>query len=400
MKKVISYGLNEFLCKGLNLGLVLLLPIILTQEEFGKVVYYISIEQIMFAIIIFGQQNKFIKDYQRAECYNEKNIVYNKSKKVSLILFAIVLLCILFSAVFTDMKPVDFFILITLATGCFLYALYEIDNIRMRSDENHNAYFNSKITYQLIKFFFCLVLIKLLDFESHSYVMAIFVSVAFVNIINAIKLKSGSFIGQKVSGLDMMMIWPFALQAILNIGYSFVDRLMIKKMMTDNDLALYGFAYNLASLVFFAISVIFLVYLPKFYSERDINVARKILKTSCFYSLIMVIIFFTLLFFLYDYLMFFFPAEYSGSYQLTLMLTFNYGVHIIYLYFFHMNNFNNSIGLLPYVVAISFGLSITACYILIPTIGILGAAISTISTQVTLSVLMWLISNRDFKHAD
>ncbi|HFG1591777.1 TPA: hypothetical protein ACGFW3_002143, partial [Vibrio cholerae] len=60
MKKVISYGLNEFLCKGLNLGLVLLLPIILTQEEFGKVVYYISIEQIMFAIIIFGQQNKFI----------------------------------------------------------------------------------------------------------------------------------------------------------------------------------------------------------------------------------------------------------------------------------------------------------------------------------------------------
>ncbi|EGR0209109.1 oligosaccharide flippase family protein [Vibrio vulnificus] len=400
MKKVISYGVNEFLCKGLNLGLVLLLPIILTQEEFGNVVYYISIEQIMFAIIIFGQQNKFIKDYQRARCDKEKYVIYNKSKKISLIIFVIVSVCILVSAMFFGMECLDFFILLTLAFGCFLYAIYELDNIRMRSDENHSAYFNSKMTYQVIKFFSCLVLIKIFNFESHSYVLAIILSVVSVNIINAIKLRTGNFIGQKVSVVDVMMIWPFALQAILNIAYSFIDRLMIKKMMTDNDLALYGFAYNLASLVFFAISVIFLVYLPKFYREKNIDVARVILKTSCFYSLAIVVVFFTLLFFLYDYLMFFFPAEYSGSYPLTLMLIFNYGVHIIYLYFFHINNFNNSIGLLPYIVAISLGLSIVACYILIPIIGVLGAAISTVSTQVTLSVLMWLNSNREFKHAD
>ncbi|MEZ8593275.1 polysaccharide biosynthesis C-terminal domain-containing protein [Vibrio splendidus] len=388
MKKLLTYGFNEVFCKGLNVGLILILPLLLPKDQFGVVVYFIAIEQVIVSIIAFGQHNYFLKRYQKSSNIDEKEIVFIKlrsvCKSIALLSFTVVFLL----NTTTSYLHYDLVYYLLLIFASYFIAIYEMSNIKYRADGDDFLYFRSKLTYQVIKFSSCLLVIFLFDVGFESYLIAILLSSVVTHAINiSLKLKWNRLFS-KPNKKEFIILLPFASQSILNILYSVLDRIMVKDLLNNEKLAVYGFSYNIASLAFFVISVIFLVYLPRFYKIKDLEVAKEYLKNGCLISSCLIIVFMFVVYIGYDLLGFLYDDVYTSSSVTTLILVSSYLCHILYLYYFHINNFLDNMKGLPIIVLFTLFVNATLNYFMIPEFGIEGAAVSTLISECLLGVLM------------
>ncbi|WP_170150837.1 polysaccharide biosynthesis C-terminal domain-containing protein [Umboniibacter marinipuniceus] len=381
--------MNELLARGLSLGLILILPLLLTPTEFGYVVFYVAVEQVLVSLLLFGQSNYFIKVYQSSESLGAKLTQYGIA--ISVIFFIAIIvtsvgLVTFISGIASLSKGVPFLLILC---SSVMLAVYELKNIKFRADGQHRDYFRSKLLFQSLKFAICMFLVVVLGAQSLSYPAALFIAVVVTSLRNHIAdpLSLG-FVEALPKLNSVLVLVPFAMQSLINIMYSFVDRIMVKDMLSVVDLAVYGFSYNVASLAFFSLSVIFIYYTPVFYRVKTLCVAQRILFKVCSIAACCLVILIFFLSVIYDPIIEHFPIEYRNSDVVARILIISFLFHVLYLYGFHLSNYQGFVKLMPIYVTISLLLNVLFNYVFIARYGVSGAALSTLLSEMVLAFLM------------
>ena len=391
LKLVLKYGAGEGLAKGCNILLLLLLPLLLTIENYSKVVLILALEQILCSAILFSQNTVFTRWYQKAknklkpqiEWYCNQNIIFS----ASVVLFLLLSINLVFGSFRITIQEQ---LIILMAS--FFFSLNELTFNKLRLEEKHKSYIQSKLVNNFLKLTLCLVFV-FLEYSYLSYLYAFFIANAFTLIIT---FKSKKIIfseknrktNKNFRNMIMLFSLPLGIQSIINISYTFVDRLFIEKYLGADELALYGNSFTISSLIVFFINIYSIVFVPKYYKKSIGGINDKYINLFTYYSFLTLLVYCVFVFFSYDKFISFYNSFYKTGKYLTLLLCFSYFFHIIYLRFLYISNFIGFIKYLPIYSFLSLLLNSYFNYLLIPYYGVYGAAFSTIISEAILGTFL------------
>ena len=187
---------------------------------------------------------------------------------------------------------------------------------------------------------------------------------------------------------------PYILNANLKSLISYFDRFWIAQKLSDYELANYTLLFSVAGIVNF-INFFTMTNQEKHLYQGNFDYeAAKYLKQSDvlgFLSMVVVIPFFTFLNPQNDNQLL--NASFLGLLMLVNSFMSNYSIIIVRL------NQSNQRHLLPIITGLGAGFTIIFCLALIPSLGILGAIISTfISTSLTYLVVFRQFTRRETFH--
>ncbi|NLU96887.1 hypothetical protein B6N13_02085 [Marinomonas sp. UCMA 3892] len=395
-KKIIMYGLSEGVSKGLNVLLILLLPLFLSVSDFSKVVLYIGFEQVIFSLILFGQNTSFIKWYDASEPLYSSTVL--KSTNSIFLFTSVVLLSLLFCYL---LYYEDYWLILFVFSGFFM-ARNEVQNIKFRVDGRHYEYFKAKNILYIAKFLLCLCFILIFEFGAEAYIISMFLSAVLIHFLynNDRFFKSIVDFDKKQSASIALYSLPIAIQAAINIVFSYVDRFMVSKMLPEDELAVYGFSYNIGALGFFFVSLYSVVLLPNYYKEKSLNdKAKNILKSFFSLSIASIFLYMFVIFIFYFYFSRFYPSEYKAGLVSSLIVCTSYFFHVVYLVNFYKLNIIGELRYIPFVSFFSLLISVFLSYFFIPVFGINGAAFSLFISQFALAYLAYVVFKRvEFKY--
>jgi O-antigen/teichoic acid export membrane protein len=385
---IIKYGLGEVIAKGLNISLILLLPAILPSDDFSQIVLILALEQILFSFILFGQNTTFIRWYQRST--NKHSLIIDICNNI--LLYSLMSLCLIFITLY--LCGLDSIIgeteLIFLIAACFFLSKNELNYVYLRVVENHSKYFKAKVLFQLLKFILCIAFIQF-GLTAESYIYSILV--ASIIIYFSFKQPNSNnhyniFKPNKTFKLLFIFSIPIAIQTVLNVAYTFTDRVIIDKFLSSEELAIYGNSYNLGSLVFFGINVLSLVLLPKFYkSKKESDTSESIINLFTTISIIGIFIYCVILGTYFNFFTYFYDAMYEKGKLTAVMISSSFIFHVLYLRYFYKLNLLGFIRYLPYISFVSLAINVFLNIIFIPKWGIEGAASATLISELVFSLL-------------
>jgi O-antigen/teichoic acid export membrane protein len=205
---------------------------------------------------------------------------------------------------------------------------------------------------------------------------------------------------------DLSLLWKsikFGLPAIAgNIGYLIFqmnDRYMLNWLNTDIETGKYAFGYKIANFInLIFVSTIGMSFVPSIFSrEKEENNTRYYRKMLTYYCFILAFIILGFLFFYKELLSFVAKnKDYFEGLKVVPVLALSFMVmgmnYFVGIGLFLKNKMQNFI--VPSIIAVI--LNITMNFFLIPVWGMMGAAYSTLFSQIVYTVILTVISGKQF----
>ncbi|WP_201340485.1 lipopolysaccharide biosynthesis protein [Streptococcus suis] len=175
------------------------------------------------------------------------------------------------------------------------------------------------------------------------------------------------------------------------------DRIMLGKMLTLSDVALYSFGYTLASILQIVFSSLNTVWCP-WYFEKKRGADKDLLSYVRYYLAIGLFVTFGFLTIYPELAMLLGGSEYRFSMGFIPMII--VGVFFVFLYSFPANIqfYSGNTKFLPIGTFIAGVLNISVNFVLIPTIGIYGAALATTASYLLLLVLHYFVAKKKYAY--
>lgn len=398
LKVLLSYGVGEGIAKGLNISLILILPLLVEIESYAVIALMIILEQVLLSIFLLGQNTSTLRFYSRFEKY-ENTFLKSIRQSVDKISFIFVSFTVIgLSAIYLYNPKNDYLVYILTVTSLPLLLRMELFLTYLRVKSNVSQYLAIRIVYQVIKVTLA-IFFALNAFEQFSYSASVLLSVLFMCVYIHVKSTSALMKSKPKKTLSRSLLCfglPLALQATLNLAYTVIDRYMLSFLLDKESVSVYSFSYTIATSVLFLANIFVITYLPNVYKEREdlqvsVNVLKQMIKRIL---LAMLTISLVIYFFIYPLVIQFYDTEYSNGREVVGLLQFSLIFHVGYLFCLYKITLVKKPTILPKIAFFTLFFNILLNYVLIPEYGITGAAVATIICEFLLFILMYYFSNK------
>lgn len=371
----------------LLLGLIVIVKVAnyYGPTDYGLYQYAISINLILGIVVLFVDGRVVKKQYPEK---NEGIVIYNTTvAKVILSFISLVLGLLIVIAIDKDLSFKSIFIIL-LVNNIVLNLSFGLQNYFEYKLKSKNVVLASN-SANLISTIFQLAAVSL-NFSIISIAIIILISSCIKLIILLIQFNK-SFSLKIVKKVDKSLIInivkesiPLAIAATAATVYTRIDQVMIGSMLSVDEVGIYSISVQMVSVVALAINPIQVSIFPRMLEWYNLNRNYYLLKYQALTRLMTWISIFGIflsLIFASTFFDIFFDESYSKSVSV-------FKIHVLGTFFMYnailrSSHFTLTKGTKILMISQIAAVFVNVCLnlVLIPTIGIYGAAIATIITQ-------------------
>jgi O-antigen/teichoic acid export membrane protein len=386
---------------------IMLLARILTTEQMGKYSLFLMIVNLALVVGLNWSDSSIVRHGREEYIINKK---INQSFWARIYLFIPVL--ILFTALFIifskkitsyigiDSKLIYLVILMFVLNGVlnFINYIYQSTD---RMKKSAYVLLSQKVLYLI-----CLATVLLGAFKANLTIILIMVNVSFLLavLLNIITFDFDKIRPYTFNKEYFKKIWAYSWPQLIGFPglyvINYIDIFVIKKYLTLQDVGIYNIAYSGFMNVTMLLMIFYTVFMPlivEYRTQKKHHMIKDYVRRMPLFLMIWTVMVFIGLFLSKYIIPLMFSAKYAGS-----VPSFNILLIATIFYF-------ASIYLLPLVNAFDFilysqifnlikaGVNIVADFILVPKIGIIGAAYGTMMSYAVgliLTVLLLVVKKK------
>ncbi|MGB9663342.1 MAG: oligosaccharide flippase family protein [Ignavibacteria bacterium] len=406
------YSIGNFLARGLNFILLPFYSHFISPSEFGVYSVIISALTIASAILNFGLPGIFVKNLSELNSqYEKRKFISNVISSITLISFPVLFLIILFS------PQVSYFIigsknfgleivLGTLSVYALNYSYYF--SVFYVAEENSRKYvlINSKAA--VVNFFLNIVFIVLFGTGINGIFLAqIFSSLMIIYLARDVLQNFFNFeFDFNYLKPVFVVSFPLLLSGIFTIVVELIDRILVLKFLGEDQAGIYSFGYRLALIYNLFILSFKSAWIPHYFNLKNIALEEEALHlgrvfTRLVYISAMLILSIQIsIKLLFDFNLLairIFDMKYSASQVLIIYVMIGYFFNLMMAFYsIAPYKFNKTIHfLISDLLAMIINLFLN--FILIPMIGIKGAAIATMIAFLSGAVYLFAYSEKKIR---
>lgn len=178
-----------------------------------------------------------------------------------------------------------------------------------------------------------------------------------------------------------------------------MDRIMIGKMMTATDVAMYSFGYNLGMIISLVLMNLSAAWTPWFFEQRK---SQNTLLPSYIHRYLAIAMFLTFGYLtIYPELTLVMGGDnYAESIGFIPVVIVSYFISFLYTFPVNIQFYHANTKMIPIGTLLAGGINILLNFFLIPLIGIYGAAVATVVSYIALLAFHHLISKKRYAYTD
>ncbi|MCB0323548.1 MAG: oligosaccharide flippase family protein [Bdellovibrionales bacterium] len=388
----LSYSFGEFIAKGLNLLLVLVLPFALDQGEYGRLGLLLASEAVLMVCIGGGGGSAFLRLYSRLQRFPERFFTSAFFGWARYSLPALVLAVVCCAALSLFDASIRFALPVQILFLCYIFLAAARENVYslLRVEQRIGRYTLVKIGSQVAKV--GLVGAFALLFETaDAYVWGSFISALSSFVLLADFIRSRVRIAQrgsrKLGRLVVSFGLPLMLGSIATSIMGLTDRYMLDRFVGAEEVGVYTFASTVAGANFFLLSMLSFTMIPGFFAFKSFEPeGEQYLRKMTYLGLVLTVGSSIGLFLAFQIAIVRYLPEYARGNAAFLLLQVKFCLSPLYLHGYYMLLFFNASERVPLVTFLVCALNGVLNYVLIPTYGIWGAALATLLSDVALVV--------------
>lgn len=390
IKKILTYGFAEALAKGLNWLIMLLLPIMLTVEEYSKISIIVAV-QAFLNLFILGGMDKLVLKKSRQGDSNSATLTNGIVFLCLSALVALILLSIPYIVNRSSVYGIDYLVVPILCFSMLLFSINRINISLFRVRGDSKSYLANRFLYQIC-LFSAIVIFGYYLKNYHIYPLALLIASATVFLYEKRKgvyrYVTNRVIRVRIVKIVSLFSLPFVIHSVSKNLLMYFDRYLIRGVLGEIDLGIYTFAYTISqslSFIYFALNIYFE---PEYYRGTDEKPLNKYLLFSHLISIVAIaIIIFAFPFIVSQ----FYEQRYFDSYNYLPALLASSFLNSFYIAFTAVLVKKNMNRYLPVATIAGSVINIALNIILIPIIGVKGAVYANYFSYFVLIVLMYFL---------
>ncbi|MFC1735909.1 lipopolysaccharide biosynthesis protein [Candidatus Hydrogenedentota bacterium] len=397
VQQIVSFGAGEGLSRGLNWGLMALLPFFLsTTEEYGKIGLLVSIEMLVSNISLLGLDRAVLRFYAKDE-------EPGRLLRCVLVIWAALAWIPLAAVLVLYFSGRETFFGIPLAPHLFLLSvIVVIFNLNFlcvcigRAKHHLGVFLRFRLCYGVLKFVGVLLMAKLLG-HSLSYVlgMGVAVLVMLIFIIPFLRRRVGAQADRAVVGQLLIFGWPFVFHVLSGNILSYFSRFFLEAYTSTKDVGIFTFAFTLGGALYVGYAALGTYFEPRIYSHADDK--SRCEKWLALYTNACITFASAAgasLLFVYPYLTPHLNVDYGSALPTISMVMGTILLTPLYLQGNYRLTAHKKTGYIAAASFLSACLSIALNYLLVPSHGIWGAAMAMYVSNFLLCGIILVVSIR------
>lgn len=404
IKKLIKsgfvYTIGNLLIQGLNFITLPIYTRAISQEVFGKYSLYMSWVGILGLFLGLQTSGSFtsakIKFEEEYETYVAHSLSVSNLFFISCLAFVALFRVIL--ANWLDFSESVLFLLISQSYFTYLTGLLGIYFITYQK-ATLNLILSGLTAVTTVALSLWLLFQWDNDFMARVVGGFLPSAVAAVVVLGYIYSKGKSFIQKKYLRFTLSVSIPIIFHMLGHQILNQMDRIMIGKLMTAKDVALYSFGYNLGLIISLVLMNLNTAWTPWFFDQRKSHNSSLPIYIRRYLAIAMFLTFGYLT--IYPELALLMGGEkYAESVGFIPIIIVSYFVSFLYTFPVNIQFYHANTKMIPIGTLSAGGINIVLNLILIPVVGIYGAAFATVVSYIALLVFHHLISKRKYAYTD
>lgn len=395
---LVSYGAAEGIAKGLNILAILMMSYLLDVSAFGQVSLLLMFELLFLEMVTAGQHQSVLR-YGASKNLIKTTLLGMRISAVSFIFWVLMV-----SIFVEDISSISKGLLLLVLLAAFLQGYTQIILASYRVAGLVNLYMTTRIGYQLLKLVALYILISS-ERGVRSYPEALvcagfltFIFTAFFSSFHQ-SFRVGVNTGEvPLLSSAMKVGFSLGLHAIAGVIYTFVDRIMISRLLDLESLGIYQLASTLGLSAFFFVNVVALYFTPKIYANSgNPTKARKIMNSFSVISaggicIVSAIVYLAAINFIH-----FFDESYLHIIPIFPYFVFILLVQVMNLYGLYGLTMLEKVKLIPVITALMLLTHFFLIQLLIPSMGLKGAVISLLLCESLYSAFLFCLFSLEYK---
>ncbi|WP_300385189.1 oligosaccharide flippase family protein [Clostridium sp.] len=397
------YTVGSFFLKGVNFFTVPIFINLLTTAEMGKVTIYSTWSAIVAILVGLGIEGTV--GSAKANLEDKEYTEYLSSALVlATISFVIMLiLSIAFRKSLVEITGLNPSLLVLLIIQSFFSFVISFVLATYTFARNHKAYLSVSCLSTILNIVLSISII--LSMNSNRYLGRIYgwaICTVIIGVVLYIKviLKGKTFINFKYWKFCLPIALPLIFHNLSHLLLNQEDILMLKEFTTESIVGIYGVLYTIGTIINIIQVAINGAWVPWYYEALKKGDKKELRQKSAVYIIIFTLL--TVMFILGvpEVIKIFTSREYWTGIPLLYIIIMGY--YFVYLYTFPANFqfYSKKTQYIALGTIIAAFTNIACNYILIPYIGMYGAAIATLISYIGLFLIHFTIVKYKFKHQD
>ena len=396
-QQIVSFGAGEALARGLNWGLMALLPLLLTStEEYGKVGLLVSIEILISNVSLMGMDRAVLRFYENDEWRGKllRSVLAIWAALAWLPLAAVLGLYLMGRETFFSIPVAPHLFLLSVIVAIFNLNLLCISIGRA---QRHLAIFlRFRLGFVGLKCVCVLLMARLLGL-SLSYVagMGVAALIMLIFIVLFLRGRVGGRADRAVVGRMLIFGWPLVFHVISGNIFDHFGRFFLQVYSTTKDVGVFTLAFTLGSGLYVIYASLTTYFEPRIYSHADDT--RRCEQWLAFYTnacVALASLGAALLILLYPYLASYLSADYGQALPIIPIIMGGVLLRPLYLQGNYRLTACERTGYIAAASFLSAFLSLALNLLLIPSRGIWGAAMAMYITHFFLATCILVVSLR------
>lgn len=409
-KETAVYGISTIVGRFINFLLVPLYTNVFVNSDFGQYTLIYAYLSFFNVVFIYGMDAAFLKYSSIAEKEKKKNVF---SSAFNFVFLTTTILCLLFFIFKYDLQSAakipfelsDIINYVILILFFDTITLIPFANLRLENKASKFAFI--KLGNILINLGLNIVLILRLKMGIESIFISNFVAsvFSFVMLIPEI-IKRFEFSVSKESLKSMLKFaLPYLPGSLAAMMVQIIDVPIVRALTNESTLGTYRANYKLGILMMLFVSMFNYAWQPFFLNNaKEQNAKELFAKVLTLFMIVCSLIWVVLSFFIDDFASFKIyhnksiigQGYLSGVYIVPIIL-------LAYLFYGMYVNFTAGIYIkektkyFPIVTGAGAAINVIANFLMIPHLGILGAALATLASYVVMSVGLFFYSQKHYK---
>lgn len=400
-KKSAIYGLGDFLVRAAGFFLIPIYTRFLNPADYGilsSALVISSILAIVYRLGLDGASGRFYFDFEGEERKRYFGTIF-----IFLVFFTLGLTLILhkngdfLSKIFRNIPYDPYLKLVLWITFFSTFSAIPLVLYRMREEAHRYIFFQvSNFIVLTISIIYFVTYLKEGAIGSLKGRFLCFLLFFFIYIILTLKEIKFSFSGSK-----LINSLKFGVPIVPHLFFHWVldlsDRILLERLSNLRNVGLYSLGYRLGGVMNYVIGAINKAWVPFFYDtdKQKGEEAKYIFSNMITYCLVFIIFAGVCLsIFSKEILVIFATPKYYESFKIIPLIVlacifrgmYNFSVNVIFL--------KKKTSSLPLITGISAGVNLGLNIIMIPKLGILGAAYSTVLGYLTLFLLTYFFAKK------
>lgn len=403
INSAIWYTLGSFFLKGVNFFTMPIFINLLTTAEMGKVTVYSTWGAVVAILVSLGIEGTVgsAKANLKEEEYTEYLSSVLVLATVSFIIMFI--LSIIFRNKLIELMGLDTSLILILLIQSFFSFVISFVLATFTFDRNHKAYLSISCLSTILNIVLSISII--LSLNNDKYLGRIYgwaISTIVIGVILYIKiiLKGKTYISLKYWKFCLPIALPLIFHNLSHLLLNQADILMLEKFTTESIVGIYGVLYTIGSIINIIQIAINGAWVPWYYEALKKGDKEGLRDKSVKYIIIFTLL--TVMFMLGvpEVIKLFSSREYWSGIPLVYIVIMGY--YFVYLYTFPANFqfYSKETKFIALGTITAALINVVFNFILIPYIGMYGAAIATLLSYVVLFSMHFTIVKYKFKHQD